>query len=356
MTADSSNSKPGLRQLKPSELLFNDGDRADSLYIIQTGQIRLFKPKGKGFIEVGTLRAGEVIGEMAYFDETGGKRSCSAMAQGSTSVIEISFSAFGKTMSALNPWFKTIINTLVNRLRSTTNRVKELESNSASLNYNKSQGEEYEFLKTSDVMKILGVLYLVFKSHGESHAKGTAIHRKILSLYTQDVFNTVESRLTEIFIILEDLALMNIIKDKEGSPKILILKNLDALRSFLLFMSDEKRKKDDKKIVISEKCQIFIEAIWKKIALSDIDDLDETNIEVDITELLEDWKQANMNITTDDLQQAYHYGLATEAVLDRNNNIMISTNYLKLNRLLPSIQFINRINQSNIEKRQQRSF
>ncbi|MEX1098805.1 MAG: cyclic nucleotide-binding domain-containing protein, partial [Bacteriovoracaceae bacterium] len=112
--------KSGLRRLKPGETLFNDGEKANSLYIIQNGQLRLFKPKGKGFIEIAVLRAGEVIGEMAYFDDDGGgKRSCSASAMVSSDVIEISFTAFAKTMSGLNPWFKTIINTLANRLRST---------------------------------------------------------------------------------------------------------------------------------------------------------------------------------------------------------------------------------------------
>src|SRR5665647_717625 len=107
--------KSGLRQLKPGEIIFNDGEIADSLFIIQKGQIRLFKPKGKGFIELAVLRSGEVIGEMAFFDEDGSgkKRSCSASAITPVEIIEISFVAFGKTMSSLNPWFKTIINTLV---------------------------------------------------------------------------------------------------------------------------------------------------------------------------------------------------------------------------------------------------
>ena len=73
--------KSGLKKLEQNEILFNDGEHADSLYIIQRGQLRLFKPKGKGFIEIAVLRAGEVIGEMAYFDEDNGrKRSCSASA------------------------------------------------------------------------------------------------------------------------------------------------------------------------------------------------------------------------------------------------------------------------------------
>jgi CRP/FNR family cyclic AMP-dependent transcriptional regulator len=55
----------GLRQLKPGEILFNDGEKAKLTFHHQKGQLRLFQPKGKGFIEIATLRAGEVIGEMA---------------------------------------------------------------------------------------------------------------------------------------------------------------------------------------------------------------------------------------------------------------------------------------------------
>ncbi len=92
--------KAGIKNLKPGEVLFNDGEIADSLFIIQKGQVRLYKPKGKGFIELAVLRAGEVIGEMAYFDEDGSgrKRSCSASAITGVEIIEISFVAFGKTM------------------------------------------------------------------------------------------------------------------------------------------------------------------------------------------------------------------------------------------------------------------
>ena len=81
-TSENTQTKSGIRQLKAGEALFHDGDVADSLFIIQKGQLRLFKPKGKGFIELAVLRSGEVIGEMAYFDDDGSgkKRSCSAAA------------------------------------------------------------------------------------------------------------------------------------------------------------------------------------------------------------------------------------------------------------------------------------
>lgn len=177
MTAETA-IKSGLRTLKAGEVLFNDGDNANSLFIIQKGQIRLFKPKGKGFIEIGVLRSGEVIGEMAFFDEDGsGKsRSCSAAALTVTEIIEVSFVAFGKTMQSLNPWFKTIINTLVTRLRKNNNRIKELEDNQALAYGNKIS--EYEFIKPLEVMKVLGTIFLVFKAHGDVKGQALAVNRK----------------------------------------------------------------------------------------------------------------------------------------------------------------------------------
>lgn len=154
--------KSGMRTLKTGEILFNDGDVADSLYIIQKGQLRLFKPKGKGFIEIGVLRAGEVIGEMAFFDEDGSgrKRSCSAAALTPVEVIEISFVAFAKTMQSLNPWFKTIINTMASRLRKTNARVKELEDNQASVSYS-GKHAGYEFLKPIEIMRIRDYVFSI---------------------------------------------------------------------------------------------------------------------------------------------------------------------------------------------------
>jgi len=120
--------KSGLRTLKQGEVLFSAGEVATSLYIIQQGQLRLYLPKGRGFVEIAVLRAGEVIGEMGYFDEKNPRRSCSASANVTTLIVEISYPAFSKTMDGLNPWFKTIITTLVKRLKTANDKIKRLES------------------------------------------------------------------------------------------------------------------------------------------------------------------------------------------------------------------------------------
>ena len=341
--------KSGLRKLKQGEVLFNDGEKANSLYIIQNGQLRLFKPKGKGFVEIAVLRAGEVIGEMAYFDDDGGgKRSCSASAMVSSDVIEISFTAFSKTMEGLNPWFKTIINTLANRLRSTNARVKELESNSASVNYGTGKHSGYEFFKTADIIKILGTLFLVYKAHGEKNANGLALHRKTLDLYSHEIFGVIDSKMDEMIFILESLNLISIENDKDNLPKVLVLTNLEIIRAYFIFYNTEKHLTEDKKLKISAKCQTFLEQIWAKIGNNPNADGAMTLVPVD--DLLNYWKERNMHIGLDSLEEARIHGMVGEVIVGEGNALSVETNYVKLRKLLPNIQFMNKILESNKAK------
>lgn len=342
-------SKSGLLQLKPGEILFNDGEKANSLYIIQNGQLRLFKPKGKGFIEIAVLRAGEVIGEMAYFDESGGgKRSCSASAMVSCDVIEISFTAFSKTMSGLNPWFKTIINTLANRLRQTNARVKELESNSATVNYGTGKHSGYEFFKPADIIKILGMIFLAYKSHGEDHAQGIALHKKTLDLYSHEIFGIIEVKMGEMLIVLEDLGLMCIENDKDGAPKVLVIKNIDRLRSYFIFYNTEKHLTEEKKLKVSEKCQFFLEHIWARIANKP--NTDSAMSLVAVSDLLDKWKEDNVFVSLENLSDARENGIVGETIIGSDGKLTVEVNYLKLSKLLPNIKFMNRVLQSNKEK------
>ncbi len=341
--------RSGLRRLRPGEVLFNDGEKANSLYIIQKGQLRLFKPKGKGFIEIAVLRAGEVIGEMAYFDDDGGgKRSCSASAMVSSEVIEVSFTAFSKTMAGLNPWFKTIINTLANRLRQTNTRVKELESNSATVNYATGKHGGYEFFKTNDILKLLGTLFLVFRSHGEERKNGVALHRKTLDLYAKEIYNLIESKMDEMIIILESIDLITVENDKDGLPKVLVLKNSDAIRGLFIFYNTEKYLTDDKKLFVPPKCQLFLEKIHAR-AKSDPNNEDRIVL-VRIDDLLEKFESEKLGITVDTLAPAKEQSLVGEVIVGAGKELSVETDFQRLNKVLPNIQFKNRIAEANQQK------
>lgn len=351
--------KSGLRVLKPGEVLFNDGELADSLFIIQKGQIRLYKPKGKGYVELAVLRSGEVIGEMAFFDEDGSgkKRSCSAAAITPVEIIEISFAAFGKTMQALNPWFKTIINTLVVRLKKTNTRVRELEDNQASVSYG-GKHTGYEFMKPIEVMRILGTLFLVFKSHGEVKGQALAVNRKILTLYTQDMYQIMEVKLETIMSVLLSLGWMEIKDDEDKLPNLILIKNIELIRQIFIYYNSERHLPEDKKLRVSDKCEMVIA---KMIELGESQLSDIPNLKVvddnpprftknyNISGIIESMKAKNITISPDHLDDGKSVGLFGEVFM-KDGAVLVETDFGKVQKLYPVIRFMNAIKKSNAEK------
>ncbi len=358
-TPATTQAKSGLRSLKTGEILFNDGDSADSLYIIQKGQIRLFKPKGKGFIEIGVLRTGEVIGEMAYFDEDGSgrKRSCSASAITGVEVVEISFVAFSKTMQSLNPWFKTIINTLAARLRKANSRIKELED-SQTASYGKAIGT-YEFMKPIEVMRVLGTLFLVFKAHGEVKGQGLSINRKILTLYTSDMYQIMESKLETVLNVMLELKMLDIQDDEDKAPNVLILKNIELVRQIFIFYNTERHLPDDKKMRISEKCEMIIAKMIEKAASNPVIDIPNLRITEDftpkftkyyiLTPVLQDLKAKSVSVSPDHLDDGKSTGLFGEVVM-QDGQVLIEADMAKVQKMYPVIRFMNAIKKQNTEK------
>lgn len=353
------NARSGIRHLKIGEVLFNDGELATSLFIIQKGQLRLYKPKGKGFIELAVLRAGEVIGEMAYFaeDEASKKRSCAAAALTPVEVIEISFTAFGKTMQSLNPWFKTIINTLASRLRKTNVRLKELEDNQITISYGNKVGG-YEFLKPIEVMRILGTLFLVFKAHGELKNHSLVITHKTLSLYTQDLYQIIDSKLESIVNLLTELQWLDV-KDDEQFSKVLILKNIELIRQVFIYYNGERHLPEEKKLKISDKCQMVIAKMLELAPTLPLVDIPNLKIIDDIppkftkyfniSPIIDDFKTKNIVISPSCLEDGKNVGLFGEVIF-LNNEYMVEVDFPKIQKLYPVIRFMNAIRKSNFEK------
>ena len=71
-----------IKYYQHGDVLFHEKDKANSLFIVQKGNIRLFSKKGAGYIDLAMVQPGEVIGEMGYFDNKNLRRSCSASAVG----------------------------------------------------------------------------------------------------------------------------------------------------------------------------------------------------------------------------------------------------------------------------------
>lgn len=345
--AEQKSKKSGLRTLEQGETLFRENDPAQSLYIIQTGQIRLFRPKGKGFVEIAILRAGEVIGEMAYFDEKSRRRSCSASAIIKTQIVEISFQAFEKTMSGLNPWFKTIINTLANRLRQTNERVKTLETNSVGFGA-KGRVADYVFFHNIDVIKILSTMYLAYKAHGEAGKNGYhKLHLNKLKFYLFEVYTIPEIKFEEFFNILQSDHFIKLSKDEDGLPKVIEIKNPEDLRAMVVFLNSQRLSDDSKKLKISNKCERFLSRIIEQINVKGGTNPKEP---VNISVILDDFKERGVPITQEDLCDAITAGLAEDILVGNKNELTSVIAIERLRKIFPAIRMDNSIKRINEEK------
>lgn len=78
------------RSFKKGETLITEGEEGDSIFIIASGQVTIFKKAdgGEKKIELGTLREGDFFGEFGYF--AGSKRQASVVVMEDTDVLEMS--------------------------------------------------------------------------------------------------------------------------------------------------------------------------------------------------------------------------------------------------------------------------
>lgn len=333
--------KSGLKTLQVGQSLFSEGEVAVSMYIIQKGQIRLYRPKGKGFVELGVIRTGEVIGEMSYFDPESKKRSASATAIVPTDVIEISFEALAKTMTTLNPWFKTLINTLAERLRKSNERVKELESNSV------GYSADYKFFQGADVVKMLSIIYLCYRSIGENKDGRWHLSFTKLKNYAVDIFTIQEVKLEEFVQLLKDEKLIEVTVDEQDSTKILITREPETFKIFHVVFNTQRSLRDDKKLNISTKGEKFIQKVLEQI---DPEKVQDGKQEVDLSSVIAYFKEYNIPISLDDFQGARNAKFCGEYAMAGDGKVTTILNADFAVKMFPVIKFMNAINRVNEAK------
>ena len=337
-TTSTAQKKSGIKMLDPGQILFNEGDKAESMYIIQKGQLRLFRPKGKGYVELAVLRAGEVLGEMAYFDPDSKTRSASAAAITAVDIIEISFVALDKTMVSLNPWFKTLINTLADRLRKSNERVRSLESNSVGYT------SDYKFFQSADVIKILSVLFLTFRSLGENKNGSWVINFNKIKTYALDIFNINEAKLEEFVQLLKDEKIIEVTVDEQDASKVLSTHEPDTFRIFQVFFNSQRSLRDEKKLNISPKCEKFLVKVIEECDKLPIND---GKVDLQISNIVAYFKEYNMGIALDDFQGAKNAKFCGEYRMEANNAIFTTINLDYLKKMFPVVRFMNAINRVN---------
>jgi CRP/FNR family cyclic AMP-dependent transcriptional regulator len=102
--------------LQEGDVLFNEGDPGDAAFNVDSGLIGIYKLVEGEKIELGTLKVGELFGEMAIVD--GSKRMAHAVAKEESVVIVIPASTVESRLAKVDPFLRALMKILVNNLRS----------------------------------------------------------------------------------------------------------------------------------------------------------------------------------------------------------------------------------------------
>ncbi|MBI3794267.1 MAG: cyclic nucleotide-binding domain-containing protein [Nitrospinae bacterium] len=112
--------KPNLvERYSNGQNVVSEGVLSSKCYVILSGKVRVSKKKDNRTVTVALLREGDTFGEMGLFQDT--VRSATATAVGDVEVGVIDKADFKKMLSACPDNMRYIVNSLVNRLRLTTN-------------------------------------------------------------------------------------------------------------------------------------------------------------------------------------------------------------------------------------------
>lgn len=109
-----------IRQYKPGEVIFAEGDMGEEAYIVERGVVEIAKGKEGAEMVLSIIKRGEMFGEMALIDSS--PRMATARAAAKTTIIVIPQHAFQKLLGRTDVLVRTMLNTLIQRLRSSGNQ------------------------------------------------------------------------------------------------------------------------------------------------------------------------------------------------------------------------------------------
>ena len=99
-------------------VIFDEGQKADTAYYLQTGTVEILKQCPFGRALVAKLEPGALFGEMALLDDA--PRSATAMAATDVTVVPLERAVFDAKLAELDPLLGKAVHKLIQNLRDTT--------------------------------------------------------------------------------------------------------------------------------------------------------------------------------------------------------------------------------------------
>ena len=113
-----------VRTFSDGDVIIEEGSFGSWIYVILEGSVRVKKTTAKRMVTIDTLKEGEVFGEMVFLEGGTGARSASVIAaEGPVKVGLLDTEKLISDYEAVAPDLKTLIQSLMSKLRDATSKV-----------------------------------------------------------------------------------------------------------------------------------------------------------------------------------------------------------------------------------------
>ncbi len=318
----------GTKNLKKGDLLFREGDPSDCMYVVKSGKLAIMKTKGAGEIVLAEIGAGDMVGEMAFFDNK--PRSAGAKALADTIVIELPFKALNSQFKTFPEWLKAIMRSVNTHLRNANQKIKNLE---------KSGDEEVAVFPPHTVTRLIAILVMVTHKYGEKDEKGNfVVPSGTLRKYTIQIFQQPTNKMQKMTEMLQAFGHMSSEDLGEGRVKLTVFQP-DFLFNFVEFYNDYLFKEDSKRTTVLEK---EMKSIYALIHFGQRQLPDEKGIvKVNLTGMQNDsMKELHYLFSVDDVDSLAGKKLTSEKVSEEGAQLSCTFNFAELRTIYPYWELI----------------
>jgi len=325
----------GPRILKKGEILFREGDTSECMYVIKSGKLAIMKTKGAGEIMLAELGPGDMLGEMAFFDNK--PRSAGAKAVADTTVIELPFKALNAQFKTFPEWLKAIMRTVNNHLRNANQKIKNLE---------KTGEEETSVFPPHTITRLIAILAMVSFRYGEKDEKGNlVVPAGTLRKYTIQIFGQATNKMQKMTEMLQAFEHMKMEDLGEGRQKITVF-HLDFFFSFVEFYNEYLFKEESKRTTVEEKDMKPLKALifYGKKEKPD----DKGMVKVNLTTMQnESMKDLNYLFSVNDTDLLAKKSLVSEKVSENGGLLSCKFNLSEIETLYPYWELIHALKKVN---------
>lgn len=343
------------RVLKANELLFEEGDISRNAYLIKRGQIRLYKKKGETVIEIDTIRAGSLLGELAFLDQQ--PRSASAEAIVETEVVEISATLLSDTLSKTPEWLKILLKTVTSRLRASTNKIRLLEESSKEYETDKygNRSREFVFISQAELLRFSVALLAASSRFGrEDGEQGVKFPASILERLSTQVLYLHDSKTAHIIEIFKKVELLKAGSPDDPKPS-LVLTDPQFLDQMIWFINEQNMTEVSKQKTLTDRGLLMMSLLVKGIDLATIPSGDAPKISVNIApQINEEGKKFTPSLRLDELQELMDQGFVENLLMESQSNVTVTFNPIKLAIEYKVFWVLHEVNQLNDAKRNKR--